>query len=590
MENPSITTTPTLDKTLNKCIYFLFKKQKFQVCLLIFLIIAIGIAPSVDSMFLQNLTDQIEFYSDQELSQINLTSMLFKWVIIYALWWETLNALWRLYDYAYLKIMPKIKAQVIDDLYDYIQYHDHAFFQNTLAGDIANRISEAARALEMVFAYANEKIIHKLAMLLFAFGTLYTVHQTVALIFLIWVVTFVGISVYFADTINSYSSAYGKDKTTVSGKIVDSIANISAIRMFSSHKHERKYLKAYLEKAVKSDQKMQWFMFKLRYALGTSCTFMISAMIYYIATLRGNLEISTGQCVLIITLCVAVIGDVWDLTQYIGELFEQMGAFNQSLNLLQKYKIENAKDATKLIVKTPSIEFKNVTFNYAANNNSFDNQSVFIKAHEKIGLIGFSGSGKTTFVNMISRLYDIDGGVILIDGEDISKVTQNSLRNNISIIPQEPILFHRTIFENIRYGNMNASDEEVYEAAKAAYIHDVILNLPDGYDTICGERGNNFSGGQRQRVIIARAFLKNSPILILDEATSSLDNYTENLIQKSLQKLMHGKTVLVIAHRLSTLLHMDRILVFDKGHIVEDGTHTTLQKDGAIYKILWDNC
>ncbi|MDG1437178.1 MAG: ABC transporter ATP-binding protein [Rickettsiaceae bacterium] len=590
MSQPIIAGVPTLPQTLGKCIYFLFRKQKLQVSLLVLLIILIGIAPSIDSLFLQNITDQIEYYSDEEMGRINLASVLFKWVIIYALWWEALNGLWRLYDYAYLKIMPKIKAQVIDEFFNYIQYHDHAFFQNTLAGDISNRITEAARSLEMAFAYANERIIHKLAMLLFAFVTLYTVHQTIAFIFLTWIVTFVGMSVYFSNTINSYSSAYGKDKTIVAGKIVDSIANISVIRMFSSFKHESKNLNTYLNKAIKSDQKMQWFMFKLRYALGTSCTIMIAAMIYYIATLRGNLEISTGQCVLIVTLCVSVIGDVWDLTQSFGELFEQMGAFNQSLSLLQKYRLTDIKNPGDMVVSNPSIEFKNVTFTYSGNSNSFSNKSIRIEAYEKIGLIGFSGSGKTTFVNMISRLYDIDQGQILIDGQDIQKVTQSSLRKNISIIPQEPILFHRTVLENIRYGNMNASDEEIFEAAKNAHIHDVILNLPEGYNTICGERGNNFSGGQRQRIIIARAFLKNAPILILDEATSSLDSHTEYLIQESLHKLMQDKTVLIIAHRLSTLVHMDRILVFNKGHVVEDGTHENLREDGAIYKMLWDHC
>ena len=167
-------------------------------------------------------------------------------------------------------------------------------------------------------------------------------------------------------------------------------------------------------------------------------------------------------------------------------------------------------------------------------------------------------------------------------------VTQDSLRQNISIIPQEPILFHRSIIENIKYGTENASYDEIVAAAKAAYIHDFIIKLPDGYNTLCGERGNNLSGGQRQRVIIARALLKNAPILILDEATSSLDNLTENLIQRSLRNLMKGKTVLVIAHRLSTLLNMDRILVFDNGHIVEDGTHNTLKTNGKLYQQLWD--
>jgi ABC-type multidrug transport system fused ATPase/permease subunit len=585
----NLETRQSLRATLGKCVYFLFHKQKWQTSFLIILMLIIGIIPSVDSIFLQNITDQIEFYSDQELSKIDLIAILFKWVVIYALWWELINVLWRIYDYAYLKIIPKIQAQVTDELYDQVQYYEHAFFQNSLAGDIANRITEASRSIEMVYAFFSEKIFHKIAILLFALITLYTVHIEVAVIFLVWMILFVGVSLFFAQTINNYSTEYSRNKTKVSGKIVDSIANISAVRMFSSYKYENKYLGKYLANTVESNQKMQWFMFKLRYVLGTSCTLMIAVMIYYIITLRGNLEISVGQCILIITLCVSVIDEVWDLTQEFGDLFEQIGAFNQSMSLIRESEIKDYPAAKDLEVTNPSIEFKKVTFDYKNNQNVFKNQSVVIKPYEKIGLIGFSGSGKTTFVGMISRLYDVAEGAILIDGQDISKVTQNSLRQNISVIPQEPILFHRSIMENIRYGNMNATDEEIYAAAKSAHIHDFIMTLSEGYNTICGERGNNFSGGQRQRIIIARAFLKNAPILILDEATSALDSHTEKLIQKSLDKLMKNRTVLIIAHRLSTLQHVDRVLVFNKGHIVEDGPHSKLQKDGELYKMLWNH-
>ena len=579
----------SLFATLKKCWHFLFAKYPLGASSLVFIIILAGIAPSIDSIFLQKITDAIESYSNEDLETINLPAILFMWVVVYGLWWESLNILWRVYDYAYLKIMPKIKAQVIDELYSHIQYQGHGFFQSNLAGDLTSRITEASRSLEMVFAYANEKIVRKLAMLAFALITLYSVHTIIASIFLIWMLVFLGVSLYFSTTINNYSTIYGRDKAMVAGKIVDAVSNISAIRMFTTHRHEHKYLRKYIDKSVRSDQAMQWFLFKLRYALGTSCTIMICSMIYYIITLRGEGAISIGQCVLIITLCLATVTDIFDFTQEFGELFEQIGIFNQSMSLLEEYKILDKPNAQALTITKPTIEFQNVTFNYQNNNNSFDNKSIKIKEFERVGLVGFSGSGKTTFAGLISRLYEIKSGNIFIDGQDIQNVTQESLRKNISIIPQEAILFHRSIKDNIKYGNLDASDTDMYEAAKSAHTHEFITNLPDGYDTICGERGNNLSGGQRQRIVIARAFLKDAPILILDEATSSLDSYTEQLIQKSLQQLMLNKTVLIIAHRLSTLLHMDRILVFDKGHIVEDGPHSKLQTKGAIYKELWDS-
>lgn len=578
----------SLKKILRQCFNFSFKNQKLNLLSLVALIILTGLIPSIDSIFLQRLTDAIEKYSDEDLKKLNLISLTFKWVIVYGLWWETQNIMWRLYDYAYLKIMPKIKARVVDEMYNYIQFHSHNYFQKNLAGDISNRITEASRSLEMIFAYINEKIIRKLFIITFAVITLFLVNNIVALIFLTWIIIFVSISLYFSKTINQYSTIYGKNKALVAGKIVDAVSNISVIRMFSSQKYERTYLKQFLDKTVSSDQNMQWFMFKLRYVLGISCTIMICTLIYYIILLRSNLEITVGQCVLIITLCLTVISDIWDLTQEFGDLFEQIGSFTQSLTLLEKYTIKDKKNADKLIVNHPKIEFKNVTFSFKNNDNKFNNQSLVIDACQKVGLVGFSGSGKTTFTCMLARLYEIESGQILIDGQNIQDVTQESLRQNISIIPQEAILFHRSIKENIRYGKLGASDEEVYEAAKSAHIHEFIMTLPDGYDTICGERGNNFSGGQKQRIVIARAFLKKAPILILDEATSSLDSHTEQLIQQSLQKLMLGKTVLVIAHKLSTLLNMDRILVFHKGHVVEDGSHSTLKKNGSLYKLLWN--
>lgn len=234
------------------------------------------------------------------------------------------------------------------------------------------------------------------------------------------------------------------------------------------------------------------------------------------------------------------------------------------------------------------IFFDKVKFCYMGSEALFKNKSVIIEPGQKVGLVGYSGSGKTTFVNLILRLYDATEGLILIDGQDIKEVTQDSLRANIGMIPQDPSLFHRTLMENIRYGRINATDEEVIEAAKKAHAHDFIINLPEGYNSLVGERGVKLSGGQRQRIAIARAILKNAPILLLDEATSQLDSVAESYIQESLWRLMQNKTTIVIAHRLSTLLHMDRILVFEEGQIIEDGTHSELLERNGQYKSLWD--
>ena len=244
--------------------------------------------------------------------------------------------------------------------------------------------------------------------------------------------------------------------------------------------------------------------------------------------------------------------------------------------------------AQELKVTQGKIQFQKVHFQYPNTDPLFSNKSLTIQHGQRIGLVGYSGSGKTTFVNLILRLFDLQSGHILIDGQDIAKVTQTSLRNALTFIPQEPSLFHRSLMENIRFGRPNATDEQVIAAAKQAHAHEFITTLPKGYDTLVGERGIKISGGQRQRIAIARAILKNAPILLLDEATSALDSFTEGQIQESFFSLMEGKTTIVIAHRLSTLLNMDRILVMAQGKIVEDGNHEDLLKKSGLYQSLWE--
>jgi ATP-binding cassette subfamily B protein len=250
--------------------------------------------------------------------------------------------------------------------------------------------------------------------------------------------------------------------------------------------------------------------------------------------------------------------------------------------------INDIPNAKNLIIKEGKIEFKKVDFNYNETRSILKDFNLTIEPHQRAAIIGASGSGKTTIVKLIFRMHDLTAGKLLIDGQDISKVTQESLWQNISLVPQDPILFHRTLLDNIRYGKPDASDDEVIEAAKAAHCHEFISEQTEGYNTFVGERGIKLSGGERQRIAIARAILRNAPILVLDEATSSLDSESEHLIQDALAKLMENKTVIVIAHRLSTIRQMDRIVVIEKGKIVEDGDHNKLLefKEG-IYHKLW---
>ena len=302
--------------------------------------------------------------------------------------------------------------------------------------------------------------------------------------------------------------------------------------------------------------------------------------------------ITIGDFAFVFGIALVVAEEIWHATISLQSFARAMGDLRSSLSILQIPQTNlDLKKATPLTVSTPTIHFKNVTFHYHQYGTVFENLNLHIKAGEKIGLVGHSGAGKSTLVNLLLRYFDPKAGQIIIDGQDIANVLQDSLRAHITVIPQDTLLFHRTIQENIRYGNPEASDKEVITAAQKAHLHDFIQTLPEKYESYVGERGIKLSGGQRQRVAIARAMLKNTSILVLDEATSSLNSKTEHFIQDSLNFLIKNKkkTVIAIAHRLSTLKHMDRIIVLDQGKIVEEGTHDALIKNNkSLYKELWN--
>ncbi len=573
-----------MHRNIISVIIYLTKKTRWKLVYLTSLTCAMGAIPSIDSYLIKNLLDFIE---NGHNTTDNFSQIMLFWAIGYGVWWEAINWGWRLYDYLYLITMPQVKADTIRYYFSYVQHHSHKFFQNNLSGYITNRIVEASRSLEMIIFALGEQVLRKIITLAAAVFTLYNINPIFSNIFLIWLVVFFGTGAMSSSKIKTLSTNWAKNRSLIAGKIVDAVSNITSIRIYNNFDFEEKYLDKYIDNMVTSEKTMNWFMLGVRYILGLSCSIMIFAMVYYLAELRQQELITIGDFALVITLCFAVADDIWDFTQDVGDLFEEIGAFSQSLDLLAPHSITDKDNSEELIVTKGKIEFLDVTFNYKHNDNIFEKKSIIIKPKQKVGLVGFSGSGKTTFVNLITRMYDIQQGKIKIDDQDISSISQKSLRQNICMIPQEPILFDRTIMENIRYGMPHATDEEVFEATRKAYIHEDIIKMPNQYNTLCGEKGSKLSGGQRQRIAIARAILKDSHILILDEATSALDTITEKFIQESLEFLMKNKTVLVIAHRLSTLKNMDRILVFNKGTIVEDGTHEELLKNGKIYKALW---
>ncbi len=484
---------------------------------------------------------------------------------------------------------PLIKVKIRLALFRYLQFHSHRFFVSNFAGSLANRISEVAvsslHALWTIAFTFYPLVIQSLVALII----LYLTHAQLALVLSLWLIVYVAISIYLAKKCQVYSKDFAAARSMVTGKVVDSVTNMMNAKMFARSDFEEEYLTGFLDDEVEHALKTYWFMEKMRWFQYVSALVLMVSMVGYALKIWSEGGLTVGEFSMVAGIAIMLIEAARGLSRGFLEFFEYIGNIADGVSIfIQPHEIVDKVNAPNILVNKGEIAFKDVCFSYPDGAQIFNQLNVIIKPNQKVGLVGFSGSGKSTFVNLILRLFETQQGVISIDSQNILKVTQDSLRENISLIPQDPMLFHRSLMENIRYGRLEASDEEVIEAAKKANAHDFILQTEKGYDSLVGERGVKLSGGQRQRIAIARAILKDVKILILDEATSALDSVTEKKIQQGLDHLMQDKTVVIVAHRLSTVSHMDRILVFDDGKIVEDGNHQDLLRNvHGHYTRLW---
>ena len=486
------------------------------------------------------------------------------------------------------------EAEVIKGLrkqaFSYMIGHSHSFFANNFSGSLVRKINKYANAFESL----NDRlIVDVLPLIVRGIGTVvavYTLLPKYSFILGIFCVVFLVTVFVFTRYKLKYDVIASEWDTKTTGALADSIGNYSSIQLFTGHSHETIRVDEVLEKQKKATQ-FNWYLWETLSVIGSFYSFVIEFIIFWFAIGDWKLGLMTLPImVLLQSYLIRLVENLWGFSDIIRSFYESFAnAQEMALVLDSPYEIV---DQPKDMVKNPKGEvvFDNVTYVYKNNSMKvLNNFSLKIPAGQKIAVVGSSGAGKTTLVRLLMRLFNIPSGKIMIDGVDIKNITQKNLREQIAFVPQDPVLFHRTLMENIRYGRRDATDEEVKKAATLAHCDDFIDALPKGYETFVGERGVKLSGGERQRVAIARAILKNAPILILDEATSSLDSKSESLIQDALVKLIKGKTTIVIAHRLSTIRQMDRIIVIEKGKIVEDGTHDELanKKDG-LYKKLWD--
>ncbi|MEE9492312.1 MAG: ABC transporter ATP-binding protein [Gammaproteobacteria bacterium] len=485
---------------------------------------------------------------------------------------------------------PVLRGKIRKSLFQYLQFHSHRYFVSHFSGSLANRIAEVStscmHALWTITFTFYPLIIQSIVALIILFGT----SEKLALVLIVWLVIYTGISIILARKCQVYSKDFAAARSKVSGKIVDSVTNMMNTKMFARGEYEGNYLTDYIDYEIVHAKRTFWYMEKMRWFQFISAMILMVSMVAYALKIWTEGGLTVGEFSMVAGIAIMLIEAARGLSRSFLEFFEYIGNISDGVSIfIQPHEIIDQPQAKDIQVHKGEIEFREIDFTYPEGLQIFKQLNVHIQPHQKVGLVGFSGSGKSTFVNLMLRLFEANSGSINIDSQNILQVTQDSLRENISMIPQDPMLFHRSLMENIRYGKLDASDEEVMQAAKKANAHDFILQTESGYESLVGERGVKLSGGQRQRIAIARAILKDSPILILDEATSSLDSVTEKKIQQGLDYLMQEKTVIIIAHRLSTISHMDRILVFDQGAIIEDGDHQMLlKKESGHYAKLWN--
>ena len=505
-------------------------------------------------------------------------------------------ALWLFVEYGFraqgflmARVFPQLEADVRLALFDYIQRHSPKYFNEHLAGSLSNKISDVTIHLTLALQNMLTMFIPALFTAIIAVWFFLELQPFFAFLLALWIAVHIGICIATAKKCDAYEGAHSKARSTIAGKIVDSLQNNFAVNLFFRFGYELKKIQEFQKEEQEKHVLSRKYVERIRLVLGLTC-FIIAGvginglMIHY--WIKGLL--TTGEVAQIFNTTWSIIMMMWMVGMTIPSFFQSLGLLKENLSLLQDPQdIVDKKGAKPLQLTQGEIIFNNVSF-YYGDKGLFQNKNVHIKGGQKVGLVGYSGAGKSTFVNLILRFYPVSAGKILIDGQDIQAVTLESLRKQISLIPQDPMLFHRSLKENIAFGKEDASDQEIEESAKKAHAHEFISKLRGDYHAIVGERGAKLSGGERQRIAIARAIIAKSPILILDEATSALDSVTEQYIQDSLEQLMKGKTVIAIAHRLSTLCKMDRILVFDKGKVIEDGTHSELLAQNGHYAHMWN--
>lgn len=482
--------------------------------------------------------------------------------------------------------------RIKEEVFAYAQRLSPAYFESTLSGKIAHRTVLLPDQVLLLFDMMVFEFIPSAMFFVFVAAFFYVANPAFSAGAGASIVVYFVTSLYVGRECARRSAANNEARAAVTGRVVDVITNIRNVFLFANPALEDRELGRYT--GDERDRRMALY----RAVVRLRCVQYVMDILMWLGFVGGALYawvhgvIGAGDFVMVTALTGSLLQTAYNIGQRIPDFYEQLGAAQESIGtLIVPATIRDRPGASKLAVKRATIHFEHVAFAYDAGKrgprNVVESFELYIPAGQRVGLVGPSGAGKTTLMGLLMRMHDVTAGAIRIDGQDIRDVTQASLRGALALIPQDTSLFHRSLIENIRYGRPAASDEEVIRAAQRAHAHEFIAELEHGYRTLVGERGIKLSGGQRQRIAIARAILRDAPILLLDEATSALDSHSEQLIQEAMREAMVGKTVIAIAHRLSTVMDMDRLIVLQRGRIVADGSHAELLRRGGLYAELW---
>lgn len=526
----------------------------------------------------------IGLISKQWDNKFDALPMAITFILLYAFFGVAKSIIVNLPSIPEKKSIPYTRAKISKNLFAHIHQQAPRFFEQEMSGNITNKIQNITYCFENVYFAFFWSILHPLVVVSIVILSIMFVQFSIGFILLILFACFYWMNWKSAQSVMPFIHEMSRQFSLSFAGVIDSISNVETVKSFAALSFERRHLFKQLNKAAKS----QRIVLKKRRIVGlkqgTWRSFLqfifcvIPLFYWYFGYLTFADYIFIQGCV------ITIAYQTGNLAPDIQHFLSDVATMQEALDLVyQPMTLTDAPNASDLTVTKGHIQIKNMEFEYVKNKRVFKNFSLDIKSGTRLGLIGYSGSGKSSLIKLINRTYDVTKGSIFIDGQNIHDVTQSSLHRNIAYIPQEPSLLNRTIKENIKYAKPDATDDEIITAAKKAYCHDFIMKLPNGYDSKVGERGVMLSGGERQRIAIARAILKNAPILILDEATSALDSESERYIQRSLENLMAGKTVIAIAHRLSTLKKMTRLIVLENGKITEDGSHSSLMKNKQLY-------